>query len=130
MKKNPLETTSPAKLKCIEFMRAEDNKEFIFTVPRDEVGARKFVQHMRVELGRFRTLLRDHGLMPKDVKMRVREFVKLEDLEDGTPQTRIVMFKQTSDENIAVDIAALFPELVSSIAPANVRTDTEENTEA
>lgn len=116
MKKNPLDTNSPAKRKCIEFMRAEDNVEFTFTLDgQDENAARKFVQHMRVELNRFRTMLREAGHVPKSISMRVRDYLVT---EEGVT---VVMFKQAADETVAVDIAALFPELVSSFTPAPER---------
>lgn len=107
---DPMQTNSPAKMKCIDFIKSTDNAEFVFDIEGGEEAAHKFIQHMRVELSRMRAILRSAGKQPRRFRLQKRG---VEVLPNGT--TRITLFKDSSAERITQDLSAVFPELVSPI---------------
>lgn len=100
---------SPAKNQLVDMLvslKDVDEGEYTFYINGDEHDARNFVHRMRVELSRFRNVIKSRGQVMKPFKILLLEIE-----ENKDEKTKIVLKKSMDGHQVTKDVMEIFDAL-------------------
>lgn len=93
----------------LQFAQLPDNiPEYRITIQGNVQDANKFLRRMRVELSRFRRLIKERGLARKEFKMICHGMV----YDSTTKTTTIILRKQLPDSRVSAAITKAISPLI------------------
>lgn len=98
---------SPAKLETINFIRIPLESEHEFFVKGSVEDAKSFVHQMRVELSRFRDMIKQQGKVPRHFKMLLVSVTAQPELSG----CNVVLKKTTSSHDFSNELEDVFQNL-------------------
>ena len=116
---NGVVVKTPAKSRLIDFIQTgEMDKDYIFSIEGDAIKAEAFVQQMRVELSRFRNIVKSQGKEPRNFKVLLIAVDEYQD-EQNVLRTRITLRQSMAGH---VRIEEKFGDVLSKLSKPDAGT--------